>query len=161
MLLAQPPAATPWLLGIPSLLPATTFRDPGWSPPTHGTRSNFGTCSRLMETLRRAELRHCHLPPRRPLGSQLQVRPSPAPLLLQPLCWTIVLGGGEMSEPPERGVLPPQTHHSRHLEPLPSPPLLPHPASANLEAGPTVWCPGGSLPLGPTQAIVLLLKDEG
>ena len=54
MLLAQPPAATPWLLGIPSPLPATTFQDPRWSPPTHRTRSSSGTCSRLMETLRRA-----------------------------------------------------------------------------------------------------------
>ena len=26
-----------------------------------------------------------------------------------------------MSEPPERGVLPPQTHLSRNLEPLPTP----------------------------------------
>lgn len=46
-----------------------------------------------------------------------------------------------------------------HLEP--PPPLPPHPASANLEAGPTAWCPGGSPPLGPTQAMVLLLEDEG
>ena len=30
-----------------------------------------------------------------------------------------------MREPPERGVLPPQTHLSRHLEPLPSP-TTPH-----------------------------------
>ena len=64
-----------------------------------------------------------------------------------------------MSELPERGVLPPQTHH--FASPGAPPSLPPHPASANLEAGPTAWCPGGSPLLGPTQAIVLLLEDEG
>lgn len=63
----------------------------------------------------------------------------------------------EMSELAERGVLPPQTHHFASPELSLSPPLPPqHPASANLELD---QLPGALL--GPTQAIVLLLKDEG
>lgn len=64
-----------------------------------------------------------------------------------------------MSELPERGVLPPQTHRFASPGTPPSPPL----PSPNTQPAPT-WrldqLPGAP-PLEPTQAIVLLLKDEG